>query len=36
MPVIAPLKTVKECFDTLTYLYEKKAPSQKRVLKNRM
>jgi hypothetical protein len=25
MPVIAPLKTAKECFDTLTNLYEKKA-----------
>jgi hypothetical protein len=36
MPVIAPLKTAKECFDTLTNLYEKKAPSQKRVLKNRL
>jgi hypothetical protein len=36
MPVIAPLKTTKECFDTLTNMYEKKAPSQKRVLKNRL
>ena len=27
MPVITPLKTAKECFDTLTNLYEKKAPS---------
>jgi hypothetical protein len=36
MPVIAPLKTEKECFDTLTNLCEKKVPSQKRVLKNRL
>ena len=34
MPVITPLKTTKECFDTLTNLYEKKALRQKRVLKN--
>ena len=27
MPMVAPLKTAKECFDTLTDLYEKKAPS---------
>jgi hypothetical protein len=33
MPVIAPLKTAKDCFDTLFNLYEKKAPSQKRVLR---
>ena len=36
MPTITPLKTAKECFDTLTNLYEKKAPSQKRVLKKRL
>ena len=36
MLVVAPLKTIKECFDTLTNLYEKKAPSQKRVLKNKL
>ena len=36
MPVITSLKTAKECFDTLTNLYEKKAPSQKRVLKNQL
>ena len=36
MPTITPLKTAKECFDTLTKLYEKKAPSQKRVLKKRL
>ena len=31
MPNITALKTAKECFDTLAKLYEKKAPSQKRV-----
>ena len=36
MPTITPLKTAKECFDTLTNLYEKKALSQKRVLKKRL
>ena len=36
MPTITPLNTVKEFFDTLTNLYEKKAPSQKRVLKKRL
>ena len=36
MPTITPLKTAKECFDTLTNLYEKKAPNQKRVLKKRL
>jgi hypothetical protein len=29
MPVITPLKTAKECFDTLVKLYEAKAPNQK-------
>ena len=33
MPNITALKTAKECFDTLANLYEKKAPSQKRILK---
>ena len=33
MPTITPLKIAKECFDTLTNLYEKKAPSKKPVLK---
>ena len=28
MPTITPLKTAKECFDTLTNLYEKKAPGR--------
>jgi hypothetical protein len=36
MHVISPLKIEKECFDTLFNLYEKKAPSQKRVLKNKL
>ena len=33
MPNITSLKTTKECYDTLVNLYEKKAPSQKRVLR---
>ena len=36
MSVITPLKTTKECFDTLTKLYEKKDPTQKRDLKNKL
>ena len=36
MPKITALKTAKECYDTLVNLYEKKAPSQKRVLKKRL
>lgn len=36
MPMVAPLKTTKECFDTLTNFLIKKAPSQKRVLKNKL
>ena len=36
MLMITPLKTAKECFDTLTNLYEKKAPTQKRDLKNQL
>ena len=35
MSVITPLKMVNECFDTLTNLYEKKIPTQKRSLKNK-
>ena len=35
MSVITPLKTTKECFETLTNLYEKKDPTQKRDLKNK-
>ena len=36
MSVITPLKTPKECFETLTNLYENKVPTQKRVLKNKL
>ena len=36
MPNITALKTAKECFYTLANLYEKKASSQKRVLKKRL
>ena len=36
MPNITSLKTAKECLNTLTNLYEKKAPSKKRVLKKRL
>ena len=36
MSVITPLKMKKECFDTLTNIYEKKPPTQKRDLKNKM
>ena len=36
MTVLTPLTTIKECFDTLTNLYEKKIPSQKRDLKIRL
>ena len=36
MPIITPLKTMKECFDTLVKLYETKATSQKRLLKSQL
>ena len=36
MPNITSLNTAKECYDTLVNLYEKKDPSQKRVLKKRL
>ena len=36
MTILTPLTTTKECFDTLTNLYEKKIPSQKRVLKTKL
>lgn len=36
MPMISPLKTVKECFNTFTNLYGKKAPNHKRALKNKI
>ena len=29
MPTITPLNTAKECFDTLTNMYEKKAPKER-------
>ena len=35
MSLITPLKTTKECFDTLMNLYEKKAPTQNRDLKKK-
>jgi hypothetical protein len=33
MPIIGHLRTAKDCFDSLANLYEKKAPTQKRILK---
>jgi hypothetical protein len=36
MPLIGHLKTTKECFDALANLYEKKAPTQKRILKKQL
>ena len=36
MSVITPLKMTKECFDILTNIHEKKAPTQKRDLKNKL
>ena len=36
MPIITPLKTTKECFDTLVKLYETKATIQKRLLKSQL
>ena len=36
MVVLAPLRTAKECFDALANLYEKKAPTQRRVLKKQL
>ena len=36
MVVLAPLRTAKECFDTLANLYEKKAPTQRRALKKQL
>ena len=37
MPLIAhPRRTTKECFDALANLYEKKAPTQKRILKKQL
>ena len=36
MAVITPLKTTKECFNTLVKLYEATVPSQKRLLKSQL
>jgi hypothetical protein len=36
MPLIAHLRTTKECFDALANLYEKKAPTQKNTLKKQL
>jgi hypothetical protein len=36
MPLIAHLRKAKECFDALANLYEKKAPTQKRILKKQL
>ena len=36
MSMITPLNTTKEFFDTLTNIYEKKDPTQKRTLKNKL
>ena len=36
MPIIAPLRTIKECFDALANLDEKKAPTQRRALKKQL
>ena len=36
MQIITPLKTTKECYDTLVKLYETKVTSQKRLLKSQL
>ena len=36
MPIITPLKTTQECFDTLVNLYETKTTSHKRLLKSQL
>jgi hypothetical protein len=36
IPIIGHLRTAKECFDALTNLYEKKAPTQKIILKKQL
>ena len=36
MPIITPLTTAKECYDSLVKLYETKATSQKRLLKSQL
>jgi hypothetical protein len=36
MPIIGHLRTAKDCFDALANLYEKKAPTHKRILKKQL
>jgi hypothetical protein len=36
MSIIGHLRTAKECFDALANLYEKKAPTHKRILKKQL
>jgi hypothetical protein len=36
MPIIGHLRTAKDCFDALANLYEKKAPTLKRILKKQL
>jgi ribosomal protein L17 len=36
MPLVAHLRTTTECFDALANLYEKKAPTQTRILKKQL
>jgi hypothetical protein len=36
MPIISHLRTAKDCFDALENLYEKKTPTQKRILKKQL
>jgi hypothetical protein len=36
MPIIGHLRTAKDCFDALTNFYEKKTPTQKRILKKQL
>ena len=36
MPMIAPMRKTKECFDALANLYEKKSPTQRRDLKKKI
>jgi hypothetical protein len=36
MPLIAHLRKTKECFDSLAYIYENKAPTQKRNLNKQL
>jgi hypothetical protein len=36
IPLIGHIRTTKECFDALENIYEKKAPTQKRILKKQL